>query len=140
LVTLDVGCGDFKRGDIGVDKIKTSEVDVVADIEGTGLPFIDDAFDVVVSFQFIEHVSNPENVLLEMLMVSKSRVYLECPHRYGKYAQITHCAEGHKNVFNIQWFVKFAQKYGLKIRLETTFSSWFFLARPFNIKVELKKT
>lgn len=52
---LDIGCGDRKRGSLGVDIAPTPGADVVAD--GLQLPFRDDAFDSVICYHLIEHLS-----------------------------------------------------------------------------------
>jgi hypothetical protein len=43
VVTLDVGCGKHKRGDIGIDYSRDSEADIIAD--ACYLPFKDEVFE-----------------------------------------------------------------------------------------------
>jgi predicted SAM-dependent methyltransferase len=50
---LDIGCGETKKGDIGVDLQKTKCADVVADAQK--LPFKNESFDQVYSSAVIEH-------------------------------------------------------------------------------------
>jgi ubiquinone/menaquinone biosynthesis C-methylase UbiE len=67
MVSLDVGCGKNKRGDIGVDYSKASDADVIADSQF--LPFRDGAFDSVTSFVVLEHSPNPLIFLKEQYRV-----------------------------------------------------------------------
>lgn len=52
-------------------------------LEGVGesVPFSDDYFDCVTTFQTLEHVQNPEKVLEEMIRVTKvgGGIYIRCP-------------------------------------------------------------
>ena len=78
---LDIGCGEVKRGDIGVDLRKTDSVDIVADARM--LPFRDGSFDHVYSSHLIEHFSHREvkSVLDEWIRVLKKHGVIEirCP-------------------------------------------------------------
>lgn len=51
---LDIGCGDRKRGSVGVDIDTRAAADVLAD--GTALPFASKTFDAVVCYHVIEHL------------------------------------------------------------------------------------
>ena len=52
---LDLGCGNKKDGDIGLDFHRTPAVDIQASLLG-GLPFRDAVFDRVASHQVLEHL------------------------------------------------------------------------------------
>jgi ubiquinone/menaquinone biosynthesis C-methylase UbiE len=69
MVSLDVGCGKSKRGDIGIDYSKRSDADVIADSHF--LPFRDGAFNSVTSFVVLEHSPNPLIFLKEQYRVLK---------------------------------------------------------------------
>ncbi len=69
MLTLDVGCGRNKRGDIGVDYSKDSNADIIAD--ACYLPFKDETFDKVISTVVLEHSPNPLNFLKEQYRVLK---------------------------------------------------------------------
>lgn len=73
--TLDVGCGENKRGVIGVDVRKTPLVDVVCDAHY--LPFIDGVFDGCYAYALLEHVDNPIKVLKEINQVLKPKAWLK---------------------------------------------------------------
>jgi SAM-dependent methyltransferase len=76
LVVLDVGCGDKKRGDIGVDVRRLPGVDVVCDVHS--LPFADESFDEVCSSLVIEHTLNPFQFIQEQIRVLKKYGILRC--------------------------------------------------------------
>ncbi len=79
---LDVGCGEDKKGDVGVDLRRTKFVDVVADARL--LPFRDECFDHVYSSNTIEHFSHLEvkSVLSEWTRVLRKEGVFEvcCPN------------------------------------------------------------
>jgi len=60
MVSLDVGCGKVKRGDIGIDYSKDSDADITADSHH--LPFRDEGFGSVSSTVVLEHSPNPLGV------------------------------------------------------------------------------
>lgn len=58
-VIINLGCGDKKaEGEIGVDIIPTSKVDVVTDLNNYPLPFADNSVDIVRSSHCFEHLDN----------------------------------------------------------------------------------
>jgi ubiquinone/menaquinone biosynthesis C-methylase UbiE len=61
MLTLDVGCGDRKHGDLGVDVRLTPQVDVLASTYF--LPFKAETFDQVYMFEVLE---NPSEALCEV--------------------------------------------------------------------------
>ena len=69
---IDIGCGMYKYpGSTGIDKIGLDGVDIVCDVERSGLPFRDDSIDVVYSRHFLEHVDNFEYVIKDIHRVLK---------------------------------------------------------------------
>jgi predicted SAM-dependent methyltransferase len=78
---LDIGCGQNKKGDIGLDFRKLNSVDVVADARM--LPFKDESFDHVYSSQTIEHFSHLEvrNIVAEWVRILKKDgvIEIQCP-------------------------------------------------------------
>ena len=69
---IDIGCGMHKYpGSTGIDKIGLDGVDIVCDVEESGLPFRDDSIDVVYSRHFLEHVDNFEYVIKDIHRVLK---------------------------------------------------------------------
>lgn len=55
-MTLDLGCGDDKRGDIGVDHLPWPGVDHVVNLGFEPLPFPDNHFERVYAWDFMEHL------------------------------------------------------------------------------------
>jgi SAM-dependent methyltransferase len=98
-VILDLGCGSKPyenlfvgaRKYIGCDVLvsghdhSTSAVDVFYD--GNTLPFSDEAFDAVVSFETFEHVFNIQTVLVEINRVLKSdgTLFVTVPFGWGEH-------------------------------------------------------
>lgn len=141
MTVLDVGCGDCKRGDIGIDIRPLPWVNVVLDLNKESIPFPDNSFDRVISHHFLEHTHDPEKVLADMVRVSKKEIYIVVPHRWGKWAMANWKDPlGHRCVFNRGWFVKFAQKYQLGIHVDYSYMPFLWcLQRPCELKVTLFK-
>lgn len=96
---LDVGCLGFNLVELttqaGLGGVRHSGVDFIADPQGLPddfdyrvadlnrdpLPFDDDAFDLVVAAQMIEHVRDPIELVAECLRVLKpgGTIYIEAP-------------------------------------------------------------
>jgi predicted SAM-dependent methyltransferase len=81
---LDIGCGDNKLADIGVDIIRTPSVDIICD--GYHLPFKDSVFKEVVMRGVIEHSPNNLQFLQEAVRVlslnGKIRIATDNPQYY----------------------------------------------------------
>lgn len=80
-LVLDIGCGERKKGDIGIDMRKTSCVDIIADAHL--LPFKTESFSKVYSADVIEHFSHKETqkIIREWVRVLKiDGVFeMQCP-------------------------------------------------------------
>jgi SAM-dependent methyltransferase len=81
---LNVGSGPTREHPqvINLDIFPFPEVDVLA--LGNRLPFSDDVFDAVCSEQVLEHVRNPQEVIAEMIRVTKpgGSIYISVPFIY----------------------------------------------------------
>lgn len=97
---LDVGCGwkpyqevfaPYVQRYIGLEHPATLSHSQVVDIYGSALalPFADDSFDTVVSFQVLEHVPEPALMIAEMARVLKGggHLILTAPHIWGLHEQ-----------------------------------------------------
>ncbi len=123
-----------------MDRSKDTQADVVADAQS--LPFQNSCFHNVVSHHTVEHLREPELAVREMLRVTKGRVKIVCPHRFGHYAKI---AYNHIQFFNKRWFSQLARKMRVKESVRTTFEPVLYfgafglLMRPSELIVEYRK-
>lgn len=142
MTVLDVGCGKYKRGDVGVDKHAYPGVDFIRDVDCEPLPFPDNAFSLVLSSHLVEHLENPEYAIKEMVRVCNGQVRITCPHRYGSYAKVS---ADHKQFLNKRWFLRLAEKLGVQVHVRTVFMPVLYLGpvgllmRPHELVVELRK-
>ncbi len=87
-LVLELGCGMKKTpGRIGIDKLDLPHVDIVADI-AKGLPFLpDNSVDEIHSSSFLEHVSDLEGILREIVRVLKpdGKCHIFVPHFSNPY-------------------------------------------------------
>jgi predicted SAM-dependent methyltransferase len=99
---LDIGCGDNKKGDIGLDTRRTSSVDIIADAHM--IPFKNESIDHVYSSDTIEHFSHLEvrSVLVEWVRILKKGGVIEirCPDLRAR-AFLFFLNSNWKNVRNI---------------------------------------
>lgn len=104
ILDLAAGCGQFVQAasEVGYDihgiepahwkrsflkekfryfALPSSLADKVVDGVGEALPFPDNAFDCVTTYQTLEHVANPERVIQEMVRVARvgGGIYIRCP-------------------------------------------------------------
>lgn len=79
---IDLGCGDSKIGNIGVDIVETEDVDVIHDLEKPPYPFKDNEFDGAYIICVLEHLESIRTCLNEVHRILKpeSCVYLTLPH------------------------------------------------------------
>jgi len=82
VLSLDVGCGRLRLGDVNVDILRSVEPDVVAD--GCHLPFKDCVFGKVFCSEVIEHVENPLLLLREIyrVLMPNGTLVLSTPNPY----------------------------------------------------------
>ena len=82
-IAVDIGCGSKKKeGRIGVDKVDLPQIDIIADIEN-GLEFFPDgSVDEIHCRSVLEHVTNFEFILREMLRIIKKEgeIHIFVPH------------------------------------------------------------
>lgn len=146
---LDVGCGNIPRGDINVDlykrdnpqieqyrnvKVDPREIPQFILASGLFLPFQKDVFDVVFCYDVLEHTDQPHKMLKELLRVSKYRVEIQTPHRFGKWAKMPY----HKSYFSIKWFFRNVP-YPLESETTYWFPFRFLIAFPNIIRIRIFK-
>ncbi len=101
---------DERLGAGGSIRLVYSDIDANADVnlfcDGHDLPFVDSAFDAVVTTAVLEHVLYPERVASEIVRVLKSGglLYSELPFMQqvheGAYDFTRYTLSGHKRLFN----------------------------------------
>ena len=104
---LNLGCGEIgKEGFIGLDKVKTKQVDLLCDLSVT-LPFRDSCVDEVYSSHFLEHLEDDElrRLLNELVRVCRNGATHThvMPHWNFEGAMIS----GHKCVMSAEFFKHF---------------------------------
>ncbi len=108
MLILDLGCGKNKfPGAIGIDKIKTEQVDIVCDIE-TGIPFEDSSVDLVICHHVLEHVNNFMFLMGEIYRVLKSNGRAQITVPYYTCAD-TYADPTHKRAFTESTFDYFTE-------------------------------
>jgi ubiquinone/menaquinone biosynthesis C-methylase UbiE len=120
---LDLGSGDYPVGTVNIDLypkdtlhrhegwVHTRFTPNFVNGDVLHLPFRDSVFELVTSSHVIEHVDDPILMLREMHRVSKHRVRILCPHRYGAKAKGFEPGM-HKHYFSTRWFEQVLPKLG----------------------------
>jgi SAM-dependent methyltransferase len=133
-VAVELGCGNTKmEGRIGIDRLDTPSVDIVADIE-LGLPFLpDNSVDAIHSHSFFEHVDRFQNLVREVVRVLKpnGKCHLFVPHFSNPYyySDFTH-----KRFFGLYTFHYFAKE---EEQLKRTVPSFYSDIRIKNLNQKL---
>lgn len=113
---LDIGCGLRKYnssnpGDIvfGLDKIFSSNSDLLSDLESENLPFKSNIFDIVVASHILEHIENLPKIMSEIHRISKNGSYVKIftPHASDMSA-FGHI--GHVRYFTVSSFTHFTNE------------------------------
>jgi len=98
MLSVDAGCGINKKGDIGLDIVKTPAVDVVCDLEK--IPLKDSCVDNIITEHVLEHINNPYDTIREFYRILKKggEVHIGVPHAFttGAYSI------DHKNYFTLR--------------------------------------
>ncbi|MGA2915006.1 MAG: class I SAM-dependent methyltransferase [Sedimentisphaerales bacterium] len=132
-VVLDIGCGKQKKtGAIGIDRADLPQVDIVADIED-GLEFIpDNSIDTIYCLSCLEHISNFEKLMSEMIRVLKKggKVVVEVPHFSNPYY---YSDPTHRRFFGLYSFYYFVES---KHQLRRKVPDYYF---PFKIRILSQK-
>lgn len=165
---LDIACGDglllknlSQKGatvsgvdlsEEGVKKCKEKGLDVsVVDIATENLPFEDEAFDIAIMLDVLEHLYAPEDLLREAVRVSKKYVIISVPNfnsfparlqvLFGKVPENNRPNKGHVYWFNYENLMNITTVAGLSVselRVNTFFENRLvlggimkFLARTF---------
>lgn len=110
---LDIGCGRNKlSGTIGLDQTPFPGVDVVSNLND-GLPFADEAFEVVYSDQVLEHVPNLIGLIEEIhrILIPGGMMVAHVPYFRSSWATVdpTHIRQFTLN--SLDYFVRGTYEY-----------------------------
>ena len=133
-LTLDVGCGKRKMGDINVDINREYRPDVICDIHY--LPFPNATFNYVYCYHVLEHKGvNPIKAINELKRVCNGIVEIQVPHWLSPNAKKD---KTHTNfqVMRRKWWLQFNPK-DISLSYCSLLPYLFFLVRPNNITVRL---
>lgn len=92
---LNLGCGgDYKNGWVNVDERTNIKKDVTWNLEKMPYPFKNNEFDEILLSHVLEHLSEPIDVLKEIIRISKNhaKIVIRVPHAtsYANIASIQH--------------------------------------------------
>jgi len=145
-LTLDLGCGYRKRGDVNIDIRKKVKPTVIADVHY--IPFKNRTFDVICCFEVIEHVISPFKLLSESYRVLRDtgKFILSTPNPYfwRKIAKTilfgrAYAARDHISTFTMPVIENLFKKIGLIIESmnysETPWASVYFKNNKFKDSV-----
>lgn len=142
MISLDVGCGNHKEGNVGIDINKNSEADVIADCHF--LPFRDRIYSEVVSNHTLEHFTDPRKALQEQYRVLKrnGKLKFRIPRHSGvfhqflyeiglkKFLEISRKKHMpmmiHKWQFSREWLIRILSNLGLRGKIREVKSPLFF--------------
>ena len=122
-MNLDVGCGDMPRGDVNCDLnvghtlqggdqtkegifIDAKQIPIFVRCDAQALPFRDSYFQKLTSYDVIEHVKDPAQMLGELLRVSRDEIEVRCPHPSSRFANMPF----HLHVLTPTWFTNILSK------------------------------
>ena len=154
---LDIGCGNFPTGDVNTDlfiedighrtgtakhlapSLAAQKIKNFVLCDAGALPFREDVFDEVYSSHTIEHVNDPSLMIKEMVRVSKDKISIVCPHRYG--AKMFNRSAFHKSYLSKKWFFKIAKKLSVVMKINySKFVEYPLLSfLPLEMSVDMRK-
>lgn len=82
MASIDIGCGEVKRGDIGIDITLTNSTDIVCSVYD--LPFKSESFNEAHAFEVLEHLENPLKALKEInrILIEGAIIHCSIPNVY----------------------------------------------------------
>ncbi len=100
---VDIGCGvNKKKGFIGIDVIKTNNVDIICDVGKHGIPLKSSSVVEIFSSHFLEHVENTQFLIEEIYRVLEPNGIVEIlvPH----FSNMDSYHWMHKTYWNVRGF------------------------------------
>lgn len=115
-MNVDLGCGFIKRGDVNIDVLRKYKPNVIANI--AILPIRDSVADQVTLINSLEHVKNPQRVLMEVSRILKvgGKITVSTPNMFTwkrGYA-VDSIYDEHKQKFNFRILKVLLRKAGFK--------------------------
>lgn len=108
-IILDLGCGRTRReGRIGIDRLDSPAVDIIADVE-EGLAFLpNDSVDAIHSKSFFEHVNDLEGLMREIVRVLKpgGECHVFVPHFSNPYYYSDYTHSKFMGLYTFYYFVE----------------------------------
>ena len=77
-LSIDMGCGNHKKGTIGLDIKTDSEADIIGDAHNT--PFRDKIFDKTICTEVLEHLPSPLKAIKELYRITKNIIIITIPN------------------------------------------------------------
>ena len=102
---LYFGCGKHSvQGYLGVDRVKTPQVDIVHDMENFPYPFEDKSVDEIMLFNILEHLPDTISVMEELWRICRdgARLHISVPYYNspGAFQDPTHKTFFTENTFD----------------------------------------
>lgn len=119
---LEIGCGNKKiKGAIGIDIVKTPQVDIVHNLDKIPYPFKANSFDIIYADNILEHLDIPlDNLLGELCRICKPNgiLKIKVPNclTVGAFADPTH--KKFFSWFTFDYFGSNSQSYYSKTRVK----------------------
>ena len=140
MLILDVGCGISPKGNVNIDLftgisphsviprfINPSIIPNFIKADCNFLPFRDNVFDESVSRHLIEHRGvKPIQTIKEMLRVTKGRIRIIVPHRYGDRTHRIKNWGMHARTFNQKTLTQLLKKMGLLFEIKVKYRGFPF--------------
>ncbi len=146
-IILDLGCGTDKKGNLGLDRFRTSQVDILADIN-LDFPFKNNSIDKIIANHVLEHSENLIKTMEEIHRVLKPGGIIEIavPHAtsLNAFADPTH--KNFFTVFTMNYFTKGSElnyysnaRFEIKKRTFEFMPGWRWLGLFFNLRPEFSE-
>ncbi len=121
MAKLNLGCGEQKNpGFIGVDRVKTSAVDVVHDLNKFPYPFKDNSISEILMDNVLEHLDDAIKVMEEVYRICKNeaiiKIYVPYYKSSGAFTDPTH-----KHFFTENSFQYFEKNHPYHFYAKTNF-------------------
>lgn len=122
-IVLELGCGRTRRpGRIGIDRLDSPAVDIIADVE-EGLSFLpENSVDAIHSKSFFEHVNDLEGLMHEIVRVLKpgAQCHVFVPHFSNPFYYSDYTHSKFMGLYTFYYFVD--EQYQLKRKVPSFYT------------------